>query len=294
MQRFLADVPHIPVHKLGRLPLGIAAVTLLLLSVSVAHAAPVSRPSVSLRPADAQGHEVSGPGYFVLTARPGSTTRLYALVGNNGRASATISLVPVDARSGVYGGISLDLPNEPRRDVGSWVTLGRRSVALKPGKGAVIPLSVRVPARTRPGQYIGGLTAFVPISTRQQRAGLSITVQTRVALGILVTIPGSRAAHLALRGVGIERRPGVTYLIVHLRNSGNTLLKGWGHLWIWRVGSAHPIMDTALTLATTVPQTVVDYPIGWRRGPFPGQYTFSLTVWWKGGQVMQHGSFRVR
>src|SRR5437588_9484914 len=64
---------------------------------------------VGLEPSDAQGNEISDPGYYEVTAAPGSVTTLYALVGNVQKHRVRITMTPVDARSGVYGGVSYDL-----------------------------------------------------------------------------------------------------------------------------------------------------------------------------------------
>ena len=39
---------------------------------------------LTLRPSDAQGNPIAGPGYFDFNAASGTTTSLYAIVGNEG------------------------------------------------------------------------------------------------------------------------------------------------------------------------------------------------------------------
>jgi hypothetical protein len=243
---------------------------------------------VVLQPADAQGNEVPGPGYFEVTANAGSSAQLYALVGNVGKKKMTVSIVPVDAKSGVYGGVSYGLPQQHRKHVGAWLKLSMSRVLIHPGRAAVVPFSLSVPAKTKPGQYVGGLTAYVPAhkskaSQAKRGKGGAIILQLRRIVAVVVTVPGASFGRLKLAKVNAKQRPDAVYLIAHIRNTGTTLLKGTGHLWMWKQGVKQPIMSVPLTLDTTVPRTTVLYPILWAKHPQKGTYRVTATVSWEGG-----------
>ncbi len=249
---------------------------------------------VIIRPSDSHGIQLSGPGYFVVTARPGSSTHLYALVGNKSQQRAIVSLVPVDAATGVYGGVTARLASQPRRLVGSWLRIATRKVKLGPDKGQVVPFTLRVPKHTRPGQYVGALTAFVPSNVTKRGRGFAFTVQTRLADDIVVTVPGPKRWGFRIKGISTQRRTIGTYAIVHVRNSGTMMLKGWGYLWAWRAGQKRPVLSKPLRIDTTLPHTVVRYPLILGLHPKPGYYSFKLKVWWKGGRGIYHGGIRIR
>ncbi|MGI8825409.1 MAG: hypothetical protein ACR2JC_07170 [Chloroflexota bacterium] len=261
-------------------------------STGTASAAGATGLPVMLRPCDANGTELDGPGYFVVTATPGTTTHLYALVGNKSQSRAIVSILAVDAATGVYGGVTANLGSEPRRLVGAWTHLSTGKVKLDPGKGEIVSFSLRVPKHTAPGQYVGALTAFVPAHETRRGRGFAFTVQTRLADDIVVTVPGPESWRFRSRGVTAELRTTGTYLIAHVRNTGSMMLKGWGYLWIWQPGRTKPILAAPLRIDTTLPRTALNYPLRLASHPRHGRYGFQLKLWWNGGHTAQHGSFQ--
>lgn len=251
---------------------------------------------VVLQPSDSSGNPISTPGYFQITAAGGSSTTLYALVGNAGKQSSVVSVVPVDARSGVYGGISYNLPQQRSTHVGRWIRLSAGRIAVRPGRAGIERITVNVPAGTHPGQYIGGLTAFVPVARAKssrgphQRDG-SIVLQLRRVVAVVVTVPGPTVSRFKISQVNPKQRPDAVYLIAHVRNIGGTLLKGQGHVWMWKLGARRPVLSATLHVDTTVPGTTVLYPILWSKQPAPGRYTVRATMTWTGGRFTQNGKF---
>jgi len=244
---------------------------------------------VLLRPSDARAGEVSGPGYFAVSADPGATVQLYAFVANKGRVRAGIDLVPVDATSGVYGAISYNLPEQRRTRVGAWVHLSRRWVQLGSNRGTVVAFSLHIPHRINPGQYIGALTAFVPAPALEAHRGVGIRLQTRVFNAIVVTVPGPTHASFTILGVTPQLESNELYVMVHVRNSGNVLLKGQGYLWVYAPWSKKPWIYTRISLDTTVPHTTVHYPIHWAKRVPRARYRFAVRISWQGGTSSSAG-----
>lgn len=263
-------------------------------SRGIAFAAGATGLPVIVRPADAQGNELNGPGYFVVTARPGSTTHLYALVGNRSQQKAVVSIVPVDAATGVYGGVTAQLASQPRHRVGAWIHISTRKVKLGPDKGQIVPFALKVPKHTHPGQYVGALTAFVPSNVTKRGHGFAFTVQTRLADDVVVTVPGPRRWGFQIHGIRVQHRTIGTYVIARVRNSGTMMLKGWGYLWVWAPGQKKPVLAKPLTIDTTLPHTMVGYPLELGLHPRPGRYGFKLKVWWTGGKLVRSGNVQVR
>jgi hypothetical protein len=245
---------------------------------------------VVLSPSDAQGNEIKTPGYFVVSEPPGASIQLYALVGNIQQVKVKVSLAPVDAGSGVYGGISYNLPQQPRKHVGAWLRLSNKVFRLPPGKARVVGVAVTIPAGTAPGQYVGGLTAFVPAATRG-----SIIVQLRRVVAVVVTVTGGPAfGRFTIGSVRPKHRPDAYYVVTHIHNSGTILLKGRGHIWVWQNGRKSPVISARLKLDTTVPQTTVNYPVYWSKRPQPGIYAYKVSLAWTQGTTTSAGRFRVR
>lgn len=254
--------------------------------------------NVVLQPADVHGNEIDQPGYFEITASPGSSTTLYALVGSIAKKQLSISIAPVDARSGVYGGVSYNLPTQHRKSVGSWVHISRDKVKVQPGKAALVPFAVDVPDNVKPGQYVGGLTAFVPAkkgsAAQSGKRDGSIIVQLRRVVAVVVTVPGTSYGRFAIGRIAPKLRPDAFYIITHIHNTGTMLLKGQGRLWIWKVGVKNPVVSAPLTLDTTLPGTTVHYPVFWSKRPQRGQYHYKVRVSWSGGTTVRTGTFTLK
>jgi hypothetical protein len=240
---------------------------------------------VLLHPSDAQGNLLPEQPYFEISARAGSTVTLDAFVGNKGKKQAGIMLVPVDARSGLYGAVSYNLPEQPKKKVGSWVRLSHAWVSLGANRGMVVPFSVHVPAGTKPGQYVGALTAYVPAPITRITRGIGLREQFRVFNAIVVTVPGSTQARLTVHSVVMKLRSNDDYLIVNIKNSGNVLLKAEGHLWLYGQHDSKPWVSAPLSIDTTVPGTAVHYPVPWTHHVPRGAYRYSVRVSWLGGSA---------
>src|SRR5947209_7712418 len=120
--------------KRGKVALVVASVVLSCSMLTPAGAQVPAKSSaglpVVLRPSDAHGNVVSELGYFMVAAMPGTTLHEYVLVGNESRKRTNVSVVPVDAVSGEYGGVSYNLSYQPRLTVGKWVHLPQTSLQI--------------------------------------------------------------------------------------------------------------------------------------------------------------------
>ncbi|HZU11251.1 MAG TPA: hypothetical protein VFB58_00280 [Chloroflexota bacterium] len=271
----------------------IGAAWLVPAAAGIVNAAGATGLPVSLRPSDAAGNLLPGPGYFRFTAAAGTTTQLYALVGNPSHRTGEIRIVPVDAATGVYGGVTARLASQPRRHAGRWIHLAMTRVTLHPDRGEVVPFTVTVPASARPGQYVAALTAFTPSQDTARGRDFAVTVQTRLADFVVITVPGAEHRAFRLRGLSVQRRTASTYVIAYIHNSGTMMLHGWGYLWVWGPRHKNPILSRALAIGTTLPHSTAQYPIELGAHPLRGVYSYHLKVWWRGGMVTRHAAFRV-
>jgi hypothetical protein len=147
----------------------------------------------------------------------------------------------------------------------------------------IVPFSVHVPRRTQPGQYIGGLTAFVPAHRTQISHRIGLTVQTRVFDAILVTVPGRLHAAMRIAGVSARYRSNQMYALIHIRNTGNVLLKAHGFVWLFAPGSTRAWIHRPVSVDTTVPGTTVHYPLLWAHRVRSGAYRYAVTLSWTRG-----------
>jgi hypothetical protein len=249
---------------------------------------------VTVYPADAQGHRIEYPGYWVVTAGPGSQTKLYAVVGDVSGHAATIRILSIDAGNALFGGISYGLPTAPRKLVGAWVHLPASKVSVDPQKGAVIPFTLVVPKGTKPGQYVGGVSAYVPSGIRQKSGRTQVTIQPRVVTAVEVNVPGPQVSRFAVNDVKSAFFGRSFYVVADIGNNGNTLLHGTGYLWVWQNGHSKPIIFHPISVGTSLPYSTVTCPIKWSAHPAKGTYRWTVKMSWAGGSTNRTGTFVVR
>jgi hypothetical protein len=165
--------------------------------------------------------------------------------------------------------------------VGRWVTLSRTSLALAPGAPVDVPFAVRVPAGARAGDHVAGVVAFDPgevarerRAARRQGRGLRIAFRSRLAIAVVVRVPGPRHPRLTFGGAGVNASPSGVRIELWLRNSGNTVVKPTkGDVTVSQDGQ--PVLTTGVDLDTFAPDSQIRFPI-----PLPGtptQGTYHLT-----------------
>jgi hypothetical protein len=281
--------------------LTLASVTALAVLGSSTLAAPAVRAAgsppgsvpVALFPSDAQGNRLPGPGWWTETAAAGTTLDLYAAVGNPGTKKVAFQLAPTDTATSTFGGIAYSLANQPLRATGKWVRLPGTRYSIKPDKALIIPFTVHVPGNIGAGQYVTGLAASPPPSARSPGA-VGVKVQVRVAIPVIIIVPGPMHSRFTLRGVSVASVGTSTAVVLDLFNAGNTLLKGKGHLWVWRRGLSAALVSAPLSINTTLPQLPVPCPVILGPHPVATSYTWKLRLAWKGGSLTRHGAFRIQ
>ena len=247
---------------------------------------------VSIAPSDAGGRPIAGPGYFVLEAEAGSSFVGHVSVGNLTPAAAIVSLNAVDAATGPFGGVSYALPEQARERVGSWIELEATSLSVDPGHSAIVAFSVKVPADAMPGEHLGGIAAFVPLSAASSAEG-GLQVQQRAIVAVQVNIPGPRAREMAVKGLAPQLRPDGVYAVAQLANSGNALIPAAaGSLLITRRDRS-TALAAPLSLETTVPGSAAAYPLRWDPPPAAGRYHGHIELAWDGGSLIWDSDFDV-
>src|SRR5262245_3547841 len=183
-----------------------------------ASAAPGSA-SFALVPQDYDPALAATQSYFVRVAHPGETFTNSVRVRNVGTQAGTALLYAVDATTGkTSGAVYLDR-TKPRPGVGSWVTLGARSVTLGPRESVVVPISVHVPAGARPGDHLGGIVAEnAAVTGATGRGALQIKVRHLTIAAVEVQVPGKTAAALRIAGAKAGGEHGYQYVYLRLAN----------------------------------------------------------------------------
>lgn len=196
--------------------------------------APVSDFSWSVQPSGPQGP--TGRDHFTYTLAPGQQLRDTVGITNRGDKPLAFRLYPTDAFNTADGSFALLTADRQPSDVGTWISTGRSTLTVKPGKRVDVPFTLKVPDNATPGDHTGGILAAV---TEQQTTaeGRRVNVDRRVAARVYLRVNGALAPSLQVDRISAEhsgpvlgkRDVKITYRV---RNTGNVRLSGQAHVYV--------------------------------------------------------------
>ena len=223
----------------------------------------------------------SGLSYFKLTASPGSTDAAGAVeVRNPASVPVLVSLSGVDGRTLSTLGSGYGAPGSARHGSARWLRLEARSVLVPARSSISLPVQVAVPAGTRPGDYLAG----VSVEAQGQRAsglstrGVSVASVDRYVIGVETSVPGPRTARIQITGAAVTSEPGGLAFMLRARNAGNVILQGvHGHVTV-SLGS-RTVLSRPIEPGTFVTGPGIVYPVP-ASGELPGEGTrYHVTAW---------------
>jgi hypothetical protein len=292
----LLAVPYTRFLQSRRRTLTVVAVAALATVAGPAASAMAAGPTFALKPATE-----ATLGYFVLAGKPGATLRGKVEVINVGTKAGKTSLYAVDATTGETSGAVYRSKQEPRRDVGDWVKLGKGTLELGPGESTVVPFTVRVPDEAAAGQHLGGIVAQRPsavvgskaASGGKEKNGFSVKIQALSVLAVQVNVPGPERPRMTLSGITPGDQPGHQSLLLGIGNTGNVLVKGTGTLKVVN-HSGRQEQSQSFNLDTFVPESQIDFPVYIQgKALSPGRYRGTVTIDYRGRSLARTYPFTI-
>ncbi|HKP51368.1 MAG TPA: DUF916 domain-containing protein [Chloroflexia bacterium] len=220
---------------------------------------------------------VTANGYFVYKSKNGSTLTGSVLLKNPSNKELTIELAAVDAITAQTGGSAFETAGVKPKAVATWLKFAQASVTLAPGTQKPVEFTVAVPQSVKPGQYLAGISAYVPTipPTASQHAsgqlGASVTMQTRYVIGVQVDVEGVWTPSLLIESTGLVEQPSGPFIGVQMKNDGDTFLKPSGMVVLTDTGGKR-VLYQAITMSTFIPGTAITYPVKWNGELKPGDY----------------------
>jgi hypothetical protein len=210
-------------------------------------------------------HSASGGGssYFTLTGKPGGTGRAGTLeIDNQRRERVVVRLDPVGGLTASTLGSAYTTPEAAISKQATWMQIASRRVVLPPRGHVTVPVTVRVPDATPPGDYLSGVSVVALGQGRLTRVRGNIAVSSvqRYAVGMLVSVPGPRHALIQLTSARVAREPAGLTFYLHARNSGNAILKNVRG-WVLITRGRRTVARTRIGPGTFVTGTSIDYPV---------------------------------
>jgi Bacterial protein of unknown function (DUF916) len=257
------------------------------LVLAVPAAALAGQSSFALKPLKFDPAVPATRSYFILRLRPGQRISSRFVVSNVGTSHGTAFLYPVDATTGQTSGAVYLSRTSPRRDVGSWITLGVSRVKLAPGERRVVSFTLRVPARgLRPGDHLGGIVVEnARLTTGSRSSPLRINIRHLTIDAVEVKVPGRAVRTVTIAGVTAGGGHGYQRVFVRLRNVGTAMLKPSGKLTVTD-STGRQVADRSFRLDTFLPQTQINYPVllpG--QALSPGSYRATVTLTFAGKTI---------
>lgn len=245
---------------------------------TIAPAALAGTSSFALRPVMYDPAIPATKSYFVLDPAPGTTVQSSVRVTNVGSGPGVIRLYAVDGTTGQTSGAVYRSVSAPRRDVGAWITLGARRLALGPGKSAVVPFTVRIPVGARGGDHLGGIVGENASLTSGGEGAIRVKIQHLTIAAVLVRLPGAPVARLSLDRAAASGGNGYQYVNLDLANRGTIMMKPVGSMTL-RTADGTLIASRKLALDTFLPRTQIRYPVVLPRQVLkPGRYVASVAL----------------
>ena len=228
---------------------------------SVAHA-DGGQANFALQPVYYDPSQPLTKSYFIFDGTPGIVVKSQVRVTNTGTAKGSVALYPVDATTGQTSGAVYLNQNDPRKDVGVWLTLGKSQLTLNAGQSQIVPFQMIIPGTVRPGQHLGGIVAenLVETNSSQKNSAIQIKVKTLTIIAVQVNLPGTLVEQLTATGIQAGGDNGYQQLLVTLRNTGDDMVKPFGTLQIADT-QGKVLKHFSLKLDTFVPQTAINYPV---------------------------------
>jgi len=181
---------------------------------------------ISVFPADHKAY----PGtrsWFVYEVEPGTTITDKVQVINNNSRTMNIRVAVLDGAVTNDGGYTLVGNNDENKDIGTWSSLSKTLLVMPPYTKQFIDLEVKVPENADVGSHPGGVVIWEDQATKpdsQKKSAGQLSVMTRVAARLYLTVPGDIIRKLDITNVRHTIENGVLYFRMTLHNAGNVQL----------------------------------------------------------------------
>ena len=188
--------------------------------------------SWAIEPATTSQNTTSNRAFFAIETAAGQVIEDSVQITNVTKDPLTLQLFPADAFNSPGAGFALRPQGEPNDDVGSWITLSKNEVTIKPNKTKKVAFVMDVPPGATPGDHVGGIVSLNPVATGEQTTadGAVIEVQQAVGVRMYVRVAGPLNPQLIVQsvtmdvefggipGLAFPREATITYTV---RNEGN-------------------------------------------------------------------------
>jgi hypothetical protein len=231
-----------------------------------------------ISPVPASDPAITARGYFIYKVQSSTNVTGSVMLKNPSSVPLTIQLAAVDAITAQTGGSAFTTSDVTLTRAGTWLKFAETSVTLPAGMQKPVDFTVTVPKNLKPGQYLAGISAYIPTvpptavaGQDGTKMGASITTQTRYVIGVQLDVQGVWTPSLKIETVDLVQQPSGPFIGVTLKNDGDEFLKPSGSL-VMTDTTGTRVLDQPIDMGTFVPGTSVLFPVKWSGVMAPGMY----------------------
>ena len=274
----------------GRGRYAVAAAAAFVACVGLAAPAQAAQRGDAISASIPPGSHVSAEGqgrFYLLTAHPGDVVTQTVLVTNTNDHAVTVAVEAVDAKTGDATGVAFMTPGSPKAITSRWLVVSSPEITLQPQQQRAIPFTVYVPRDAKPGQYLAGVSASVPLKpdTTPKKAlgasgaGFSMSIRFQRAIAVEIDVAGMRAPQLVVSGAEPVADANGVMLGVHIANQGNAFAHGNGVIRV-----ADTKTDVTFKIDTFVSRTAILYTTKWTPTVVPGSHHVQVDLNYEDGR----------
>ncbi len=134
-----------------------------------------------------------------------------------------LQVAALDGLATPTGGYTLVVNEAENKDIGSWIVLDTNEVRLGPLQSKKVGFTVTVPSDADVGSHPGGIAAW-RIDDKDVESSSPITIVTRIAARVYLTVPGDIIKDLDVASIGYEVQDDEFIFTLNLGNNGNVQL----------------------------------------------------------------------
>jgi len=158
------------------------------------------------------------PGdHYTFSLEPGTSINDTVVIFNFTRETQQFDLYGADLILAQGGGFAPAARGVGHQGSGAWITPGEPTVEVPAGSHLPVPITIAIPHGAVPGDHPGTIV----VERHTDSSGPGVTVVPRVALRVMISVPGEINLGVDLGPLEAERVDGTVRFTVPIANTGN-------------------------------------------------------------------------
>lgn len=183
---------------------------------------------IAIFPSNPDDSDPRTKSWFIYNLDPGETMNDSVTLRNDSGEKQILEIYPVDATLNNMGGFALEMKNDSREDVGSWVQLEESEVELEIGEAKKVGFTITIPDDASVGEHAGGIVIQKrDLSEEQKNVKGGFVIQTRLGVRIYQTVPGEviKEANFVTANLSYDKERKKYILSTTVKNNGNVTVE---------------------------------------------------------------------